>query len=48
VHINRDVGQIAWRVFDGQDLARAIPADHLATDRLMNLTVNVNERTYET
>jgi hypothetical protein len=48
VHINLDVGQIAWRVFDGQDLVRAIPADHLATDRLMNLTVNVNERTYET
>jgi hypothetical protein len=48
VQICLDVGQIAWRVFDGQDLLRDIPADHLATERLLNLTVNVNERTHET
>ncbi len=48
VHICLDVGSVTWRVFNGQDLLRAITADHLARERLLNLTVNVNERTYET
>lgn len=48
VQICLDLGSVTWKVFDGQDLLRDIPADHLATQRLLNLTVNVNERTHET
>ena len=48
VQICPDAAVPTWRVFDGQDLIESIPAHHLATERLLNLTVNVNERTYET
>lgn len=48
VQICLDAGQCTWKVFDGQDLVESIPAHHLAKERLLNLTVNVNERTHET
>ncbi len=48
VQICLDATARTWKVFDGQDLIESIPAHHLARERLLNLTVNVNERTYET
>lgn len=47
VHICLDADAYTWKVFDGQDLIESMPAHNLARERLLNLTVNVNERAYE-
>lgn len=48
VQICLDPGTCTWNVYEAQDLIKSTPALHLSTQKLLNLTVNVNERTYET